>query len=175
MRTLNVAKVFLKWLFFGAAFLESVALVENLSGSVQAVLTMDRPDQRLEDNFLSLLVFMAVADFGPNNYKIQFLRALEQMVATARASGWAIDRLLADKGYDAEWVHRACRQENNIRSFIDPVIHRKDGRVGDAGANIRNATAPGTSASAGKSRAPSAASNGASAMQYARAMATPLL
>ena len=38
--------------------------------------------------------------------------------------------LLADAGYDAEWVHVLCRDEWGVKSFIPPVVHRADGTVG---------------------------------------------
>lgn len=76
------------------------------------------------------LILAAVADFGPNNDKIQFAPVLKQMLQTSRISGQRIGRLLADKGYDAEWIHRSCRERHGIESWIDPVVHRKDGLVG---------------------------------------------
>jgi len=50
--------------------------------------------------------------------------------AASQVAGQRIGRLLADKGYDAEWIHRTCREEHGIASWIAPVIHREDGRVG---------------------------------------------
>jgi hypothetical protein len=39
-------------------------------------------------------------------------------------------KMLADAGYDAEWVHQLCRDEWGVKSFIPPVIHRSDGLAG---------------------------------------------
>ncbi len=38
-------------------------------------------------------------------------------------------RLLADAGYDAEWVHEVCREQWNTESLIPPVPHTKDGTI----------------------------------------------
>ena len=40
------------------------------------------------------------------------------------------NEFLADAGYDAEWVHRWCRDRHGIESWIPPAVHRRDGKVG---------------------------------------------
>lgn len=77
-----------------------------------------------------LLVYGAAAGWGPTNDKAHAPSVLEQSIRTARGAGHAIERLLADAGYDAEWIHRFCREQHGIASWIPPVVHRKDGRVG---------------------------------------------
>ena len=48
----------------------------------------------------------------------------------SRHAGMSVRRLFADSGYDAEWLHRFCREGHGIESWIPPVLHRADGRVG---------------------------------------------
>lgn len=38
-------------------------------------------------------------------------------------------RLLADCGFDAEWVHRFCREDWGVASYIPPVIRTADGSI----------------------------------------------
>jgi len=81
---------------------------------------------------LSLLVALsgflavsAVGSSGPSNDKEQLrplLVGLEKRLAASE--------FLADAGYDAEWVHEWCRDSHGIQSWIPPVIHRQDGKVG---------------------------------------------
>ena len=81
---------------------------------------------------------------------------------TSQVAGRRIGRLLADKGYDAEWIHRTCREEHGIESWIAPVIHRKDGRVGGRWRqHCLGRIVPPTSDSAGRSKARPADSNDA--------------
>jgi hypothetical protein len=77
-----------------------------------------------------MLVYGAAAGWGPTNDKTHAPSVLEQSIATAKGAGHDIERLLADAGYDAEWIHRFCREEHGIASWIPPVVHRKDGQVG---------------------------------------------
>lgn len=73
----------------------------------------------------SLMVAHATAGWGPSNDKTAFRNTV--LPATKRVE---LTDLFADKGYDAEWVHRWCRGRRGIRSWIPPVVHRKDGTVG---------------------------------------------
>ncbi len=41
-------------------------------------------------------------------------------------------RPFADAGYDAEWVHRFCREDWQVESLIKPAVHRADGRLNGA-------------------------------------------
>jgi hypothetical protein len=81
---------------------------------------------------LSLLVALsgflavsAVASSGPSNDKEQLPPLLAGLEKRLTAS-----EFLADAGYDAEWVHEWCRDRHGIESWIPPVIHRGDGKVG---------------------------------------------
>jgi len=39
-------------------------------------------------------------------------------------------RLYADAGYDAEWIHKQCREQWGVESVIQPVQRRADGKRG---------------------------------------------
>jgi hypothetical protein len=72
-----------------------------------------------------LIAVSAVSSSGPSNDKEQLrplLAGLEKRLAASE--------FLADAGYDAEWVHEWCRGRHGIDSWIPPVIHRRDGKVG---------------------------------------------
>lgn len=73
----------------------------------------------------SLLAFGLVVGWGPNNDKCQVrdLLAIGQQHAPLKA-------LYADAGYDAEYVHRLCRDEWGTPSYIPLVWRRLDGTVG---------------------------------------------
>jgi len=73
----------------------------------------------------SFLAVSAVGSSGPSNDKGQ-LRSL----LAALPERMAASEFLADAGYDAEWVHEWCRDRHGIQSWIPPVIHRRDGKVG---------------------------------------------
>ena len=65
-----------------------------------------------------------VVGWGPCNDKSD---ALQLLCKTSAAVRPAI--VYADAGYDAEWVHRFCRDLWGTKSFIPPAVHRKDGTV----------------------------------------------
>jgi hypothetical protein len=71
----------------------------------------------------SLLPLSLVIDMGPNNDKCQ----ARELIAKARDSGMP-DKVYADAGYDAEWVHVQCREEWGVESVIKPAVHRADGQ-----------------------------------------------
>ena len=73
----------------------------------------------------SLLPLSLVTSRGPCNDKQEAKAVMTQAFAIHCPKN-----LLADAGYDAEWVHGFCRDEWGVKSFIPPVIHRKDGSVG---------------------------------------------
>lgn len=76
----------------------------------------------------SLLPLGLVLDWGPNNDQCQARDLLEK---TFRAAGsHRPERLLADAGDDADWVHRVCREEWGVASWIAPGVHRRDGTLG---------------------------------------------
>jgi len=74
----------------------------------------------------SLLVAHATAGWGPSNDKSFFRNTMEPAVKRVRVTD-----LYADKGYDAEWIHRWCRGRRGIRSWIPPFmeipVHRMRG------------------------------------------------
>ena len=72
-----------------------------------------------------LLAVSAVASSGPSNDKGQLRPLLAALSERMTAS-----EFLADAGYDAEWVHEWCRDRHGIESWIPPVTHRRDGKVG---------------------------------------------
>lgn len=69
-----------------------------------------------------LLPVGLVVDWGPCNDKAEASDLLKKTAAAVQPKS-----LFADAGYDAEWVHRFCREHWGVRSFIKPVVHRKDG------------------------------------------------
>lgn len=71
----------------------------------------------------SLLPLGLVLDWGPNNDKCQ----ARELIAKAQQSA-VPDRLYADAGYDAEWIHVQCREEWGVDSVIKPAVHRADGQ-----------------------------------------------
>lgn len=73
----------------------------------------------------SLLPLSLVIDMGPNNDKCQ----AQELIAKARDSGMP-DKVYADAGYDAEWVHVQCREQWGVESVIKPAVHRADGQLG---------------------------------------------
>jgi hypothetical protein len=72
----------------------------------------------------SLLPLGLVMDWGPNNDKCQ-ARSLIAKAQTAAVP----DKLYADAGYDAEWIHVQCREEWGVESVIKPAVHRADGQM----------------------------------------------
>ncbi len=76
----------------------------------------------------SLLPLGLVLDWGPNNDKCQVFELLDKSFGAAGPHLPA--ELLADAGYDADWVHGVCREVWGVRSVIKPVVHRRDGTLG---------------------------------------------
>ncbi len=65
-----------------------------------------------------------MVSWGPNNDKAVARPLLAKSSAAVQPS-----TLFADAGYDAEWVHRFCREDWGVTSWIPPVAHRKDGQI----------------------------------------------
>jgi hypothetical protein len=65
-----------------------------------------------------------VVGWGPCNDKSDALALLVKTSAVVRPTA-----VFADAGYDAEWVHRFCREVWETKSFIPPAVHRKDGQI----------------------------------------------
>lgn len=72
----------------------------------------------------SLLPLGLVMDWGPNNDKCQ----ARELIAKAQTAA-VPDKLYADAGYDAEWIHVQCREEWGVESVIKPAVHRADGQM----------------------------------------------
>lgn len=101
-------------------------------GTASAYFQTRRGTKRREWAKLSLVVLIpsliaasATAGWGPTNDKRAFRKTMQPAARRVRLTD-----LYADKGYDAEWIHRWCRGRRGIRSWIPPVIHRKDGKAG---------------------------------------------
>jgi hypothetical protein len=65
-----------------------------------------------------------VVGWGPCNDKSDALALLMKTDAVAKPAA-----VFADAGYDAEWVHRFCRDVWETKSFIPPAVHRADGQI----------------------------------------------
>ena len=70
----------------------------------------------------SLLPLALVVDRGPSNDRVQVPELLRQ----AQSAG-PVQRLYADAGYDAEWIHAQCRERWGVESIIKPNGQRADG------------------------------------------------
>jgi hypothetical protein len=71
----------------------------------------------------SLLPLALVVDRGPSNDRVQVPELLRQAQSTGQ-----VERLYADAGYDAEWIHVQCREQWGAESLIKPNGQRADGR-----------------------------------------------
>lgn len=71
----------------------------------------------------SLFPLAVVLDRGPSNDRVQ----VPQLLAQAQALGQPA-QLLADAGYDAEWIHQRCREQWGVESLIVPNGQRADGQ-----------------------------------------------
>jgi hypothetical protein len=63
----------------------------------------------------SLFPIATVLDQGPSNDLVQAPSLLRQAQALGRPQ-----QLLADAGYDAEWIHAQCREQWGVESLIQP-------------------------------------------------------
>lgn len=73
----------------------------------------------------SLFPIALVLDRGPSNDLVQAPELLRQAQAAGRPP-----QLLADAGYDAEWIHAQCREGWGVESLIKPHRQRADGTRG---------------------------------------------
>jgi len=73
----------------------------------------------------SLLPLGLVLGWGPTNDKCQ----ARELIAKAQQAAMP-DKLYADAGYDAEWIHVQCREEWGVESVIKPARHCADGHLG---------------------------------------------
>ncbi len=72
----------------------------------------------------SLLPSSVVLSWGPSSDK----REAPELLAKAMTVNQP-DRVFADAGYDAEWVHTVCREDWQVESIIKPAVHRSDGTM----------------------------------------------
>ena len=72
----------------------------------------------------TMLPTSLVMSWGPCNDKAVAEQLLEKTSAVVQPR-----TLFADAGYDAEWVHRFCRDDWGVESWIPPAVHRKDGKI----------------------------------------------
>ena len=70
----------------------------------------------------SLFPLAIVLDRGPSNDRVQVPELLQQAQAVGQPK-----QLLADAGYDAEWIHGHCREAWGVESLIVPNGQRADG------------------------------------------------
>lgn len=70
----------------------------------------------------SLLPVGLVVSLGPSNDRTQAEELLSQAQEVSHP-----ERLYADAGYDAEWIHARCRDQWEVESIIKPVNQRADG------------------------------------------------
>lgn len=73
----------------------------------------------------SLLPASVVASWGPSSDKADAPELLAKSSTAVQP-----ERLFADAGYDAEWVHEFCRDDWQVESIIKPAVHRSDGSLG---------------------------------------------
>jgi hypothetical protein len=71
----------------------------------------------------SLFPLAVVLDRGPSNDRVQVPELLRQAQAAGQPA-----QLLADAGYDAEWIHVYCREGWGVESLIVPNGQRTDGQ-----------------------------------------------
>jgi hypothetical protein len=72
----------------------------------------------------SLLPCALTVGHGPRADTTETPALLEQARRVVRPR-----TLLADRGFDAEWTHRVCREDWGVESWIPPVVRSKDGRI----------------------------------------------
>lgn len=78
----------------------------------------------------ALICCALVMDWGPGNDKRQAGRLIARAQAALQVAQVPVARVLTDAGYDAEWVHVQIREGIGTESVINPVVHRRDGKVG---------------------------------------------
>jgi len=78
----------------------------------------------------ALLPLAMVIDWGPGNDKTQAFDLLTKTFEAAETAAALPQRLYADAGYDADWIHGVCREVWDVKSWIKPVHHRADGSLG---------------------------------------------
>jgi Transposase DDE domain len=73
----------------------------------------------------SLLPVALAVDLKPTHDCVQARSLLVQVAAVSQPQ-----RLYADAGYDAEWIHEHCREQWGVESVIPAVPRRADGTAG---------------------------------------------
>ena len=77
----------------------------------------------------ALLPLGVAMETGPCNDKCHAGELLEQSLSAAEEGGLP-DKLYADAGYDADWVHGVCQDVWGVQSVIKPVVHQQNGEIG---------------------------------------------
>lgn len=72
----------------------------------------------------ALVPVALMVDIGSSSDMKQMPALMDQVEARIKPR-----RLLADAGYDAEWVHEVCREQWKTESLIPPVSHARDGTI----------------------------------------------
>lgn len=70
----------------------------------------------------SLLPSSVALSWGPGNDKSEAGEVLAKASVVHQPQ-----KVFADAGYDAEWVHEFCRKDWQVESVIKPAMHRSDG------------------------------------------------
>ena len=65
----------------------------------------------------TILAVALVVSWGPTNDKTQAMELLTKTAEKVRPQ-W----LLADAGYDAEWLHQTCRMDWGVKTLIPPAV-----------------------------------------------------
>jgi hypothetical protein len=76
----------------------------------------------------SLFTLGLVLDRGPGNDKCQAFELLQKSFEAADPH--LPQRMYADAGYDADWIHGVCREVWGVQSIIKPARARADGSLG---------------------------------------------
>jgi Transposase DDE domain len=73
----------------------------------------------------SLLPLALHVDLNPTHDTVHARSLLSQAKVVSQPQ-----RLYADAGFDAEWIHQQCREQWGVESVIQPVQRRRDGTRG---------------------------------------------
>jgi len=114
-----------------AAAMDSTGLASSSASEYFRSPTGNRCNQWVKLSVIVLctgLVPLALEpSLGPSNDRTQARPLVAQAQQVAQ-----LDRLYADGGYDAEWLHEQCRDHWGVESVIKPLNHRADGTRGGA-------------------------------------------
>jgi len=109
-----------------AAAMDSTGLATTVAGEYFRSRTGKRCSQWVKVSAVvccgSLLPLGLELSLGPSNDRVQVAGLLDQAEAVSRPG-----RLYADAGYDAEKIHRRCRDQWGVESVIKPASRCADG------------------------------------------------